>query len=353
MSDPNDDTLRDNAPDPVDADLSAYVLGERDEIGPERVRAVEERLESDPEFRRQAELLETTAGLVRDLPLSASPDGTGEEEKLDPERRAAVVAAASAPLPARTGSPIIRTIAWLGAAAAIVVIAVLVGQLMKSKEGERVATLGQDAGKLQIEGYNLASSDHAPVPAPDGKDAATLDKVRLDKSPPVGKATFMSRRAQQPVVRRKLEEVTAEIPKGTELHNLSNAPGGDLSSVNDTIGLGGGAGGTSGVRHGTRTVPSRSAIGVGGGAAGSYGMRSKGKGSLTRAPGTDASPQPPGRGRSAYSGAPGGGGGSSAANSWVRQSGSQPQDGLELGGLVRQQGAAGGGVEWRDLMGLT
>jgi hypothetical protein len=57
------------------------------------------------------------------------------------------------------------------------------------------------------------------------------------------------KKIKDPIIQRKLDEVTTEIPKGTDLNNLSNV---NLNSnlINDAIGTGGGAAGAYGNRYG-------------------------------------------------------------------------------------------------------
>ncbi|MEE3199703.1 MAG: hypothetical protein VX254_06690 [Planctomycetota bacterium] len=54
---------------------------------------------------------------------------------------------------------------------------------------------------------------------------------------------------KEPVIKRKIDEVTTDIPKGTDLNNLSNVNQ-NSTMVNDAIGVGGGAAGAYGHRYG-------------------------------------------------------------------------------------------------------
>jgi len=54
---------------------------------------------------------------------------------------------------------------------------------------------------------------------------------------------------KEPIIKRKIDEVTTEIPKGTDLNNLSNVNQ-NSTMVNDAIGVGGGAAGAYGHRYG-------------------------------------------------------------------------------------------------------
>ena len=54
---------------------------------------------------------------------------------------------------------------------------------------------------------------------------------------------------KEPIIKRKIDEVTTDIPKGTDLNNLSNVNQ-NSTLVNDAIGVGGGAAGAYGHRYG-------------------------------------------------------------------------------------------------------
>ena len=72
------------------------------------------------------------------------------------------------------------------------------------------------------------------------------EKTRaLERKPEILKQQII----KDPVITRLPEEITTEIPKGTDLNNLSNVNH-DSSMVNDMIGVGGGAAGPRGQRIG-------------------------------------------------------------------------------------------------------
>ncbi|MBI4586848.1 MAG: terpene cyclase/mutase family protein [Planctomycetes bacterium] len=83
-----------------------------------------------------------------------------------------------------------------------------------------------------------------------------VPKKREDKYDPTLKRDILKtpkipdpRLVEKTVIQRKLDEVTPEIPKGTDLNNLTNV---ELlnSSIHDAIGVGGGAAGAYGERWG-------------------------------------------------------------------------------------------------------
>ncbi|MCZ6795374.1 MAG: hypothetical protein O7J95_17350, partial [Planctomycetota bacterium] len=57
------------------------------------------------------------------------------------------------------------------------------------------------------------------------------------------------KKVKKPIIKRKIDEVTTEIPKGTDLRNVSNFNL-DARSINTAIGVGGGAAGAYGNRYG-------------------------------------------------------------------------------------------------------
>jgi len=91
-----------------------------------------------------------------------------------------------------------------------------------------------------------------------GEDVVAVVQARKKPPPPYDpkKKRAMKRTpkipnkiVKQPVVKRKLDEVTTEIPKGTSLDNMSNVNQ-QSTMINDAIGVGGGAAGAYGHRYG-------------------------------------------------------------------------------------------------------
>ncbi|MEM7231115.1 MAG: hypothetical protein AAF517_03005, partial [Planctomycetota bacterium] len=95
-------------------------------------------------------------------------------------------------------------------------------------------------------------------PAPEEHKVITM-KQRKQKPPPYDpnkkrdikrKPKILNpKKIEKPIIQRKIEEVTTEIPKGTDLNNVSNF---NLAakSINSAIGVGGGAAGAYGNRFG-------------------------------------------------------------------------------------------------------
>ena len=109
-------------PHEFEEQITAYLLGELDDVAAEAVRR---RLETDERCRALANDLEATLSLVRGALAAASDAPT----TLDPERKAALLAAAAQAVPELEPEPqsakviaFPRYVRWLTQAAAVVVL---------------------------------------------------------------------------------------------------------------------------------------------------------------------------------------------------------------------------------------
>ena len=118
---------------------------------------------------------------------------------------------------------------WAGSAVLhLILFAFLFGQLVESKAPEKTHL------PIKIRPAKKKKDEYDPTLKRDVKKTPKIPDPKL---------------VEKPVIERKIDEVTTEIPKGTDLSNLTNV---DLlnDSVHDAIGVGGGAAGAYGERWG-------------------------------------------------------------------------------------------------------
>ena len=152
----------------------------------------------------------------QDSDLAGQPDVVGDGESSGDEPLARLVWLADLPF-------------W-ATSAALHLLLVLVLLTMVVDDGRR----DQSASNALRVRAAKKLLEYDPVPR---RDVKKLPKLVARK------------RVEIPVIQRKIEEVTADIPKGTDLASLTNV---ELLStmVNDSIGMGGGAAGAYGERWG-------------------------------------------------------------------------------------------------------
>ena len=96
------------------------------------------------------------------------------------------------------------------------------------------------------------------VSEPPGKDVEGQDKKKRDlrRTPKILNPKII----KEPVIRRKIDEVVTEIPRGTDLSRIAQ----NSTIINDAIGVGGGAAGAYGYRYGKGRVSKQKTANFGG-----------------------------------------------------------------------------------------
>ena len=329
-----------------EAELSAWLLGETDSLSPERISEIEARLESEPAFREEVELLSSTIQLVRDLP--------NRSEALESARREEVIAAAQAPTStARVTAPS-KTGWWIGlglAAAAVVAAAFIFQQLQDSGGPDVDDSLAKELGSTEAETIQLEDSAEGELLASLIQDhlrrstttaAAVTEERDLDLAGTVTVTNADGRGvapAQESSVEFKKRGLGRELNGGrrsksavdaeraARLHNF-----GAVAPQEDTAGAGiaGGGVGFGGRRLNEKTHE----LARGSGVTDEYLVRgaSRAESAETRLssalalPRGGARPQLESRTRAAAD--------DGRANSWARYSAEQPVEGVQVGGLV-------------------
>jgi len=100
--------------------------------------------------------------------------------------------------------------------------------------------LSRQEPEKEVKKVPMTVSRKKPPPPYDPKKKRDLKRTPKILNPKVIK---------DPIIKKKIDEVTTDIPKGTDLNNMSNVNQ-NSTMVNDAIGVGGGAAGAYGHRYG-------------------------------------------------------------------------------------------------------